>query len=555
MDYKELDIFQKEKFQLYSKTRDRHFRFIRYNGRNYDEIVSFIHGLSPNTEIWPEERLKVGTLYNYSGRDYKMGYVDRTNLRGVIVNNPFIICENGQEIPLALNRDEAVSYLSLSSKHAVFCPQKALATFKMDLNDGKLYEYSKDHPKGIDREKLPLDEFYICSEPVKDFSYNAEFDIDRHELIITYQFKNLVENFEKTKYYINRLCIQSRHKLIFEPTWDNWKTRYVLSQPCLNSWDLMDVLKRLHSMVFDDMGDRKQLDAIKIGNHPFVKDLKDFFDYFVLGKMKSETVEKKLLLYYNSTDRPACANDFENLQKGLYEDFRIFLNEIFARLNESKSKTVIIQQDDNGNVHNRDIQFADYLSEYKGCMCTFSHFKRNNNIESGYDYYCDKVDYVEIKEEGVIQVDSDSNLFLGKYLIPKKWGFKEGESIKITQIRPNKKQSPYKGIAVEYDRQDIKENNYEKSEFLKYILLPDPAKKIEFLIYLHEQLVGMEGQQAVYICRAAILANLIYDRTPNTAFTKEFGKIFKQQQYSEYGKSQYKGEIKTVLRHYFERWQ
>ena len=64
MDYSEINIYQYQKFTLLSKKRgNRSFRFIRYDGNNYDEVVSFLTEKSPNTRAWPVERLVPGGLY------------------------------------------------------------------------------------------------------------------------------------------------------------------------------------------------------------------------------------------------------------------------------------------------------------------------------------------------------------------------------------------------------------------------------------------------------------------------------------------------------------
>lgn len=55
MQYEKINIYKKDKFELYSLLRDRSFRYIRYTGHNYNEIIEYIRGVSPNTTIWPEE--------------------------------------------------------------------------------------------------------------------------------------------------------------------------------------------------------------------------------------------------------------------------------------------------------------------------------------------------------------------------------------------------------------------------------------------------------------------------------------------------------------------
>ena len=91
MDFEKKNIFSLTKFELGSKTRNRRFRFIRYTGSNYSEIVSYIHEISPNTEIWPESVLVIGNLYNYSGRDFRMNYVDDLGVRAVIVGKATLV--------------------------------------------------------------------------------------------------------------------------------------------------------------------------------------------------------------------------------------------------------------------------------------------------------------------------------------------------------------------------------------------------------------------------------------------------------------------------------
>jgi len=163
-DYNLINIYTKEKFTLYSSTRNKRFRFIRYTGNNYSEIVSYIKEISPNTYIWEESLLRRGTLYGYSGRTSLFEPVLEHNIRTVIANNPYLVTESGDIVSLKLTNEEALDYLKLNRRNRVFCYEDILAAFYYNPDLYSLIAIDQNHPKGISCSELPKDkEWYIGS--------------------------------------------------------------------------------------------------------------------------------------------------------------------------------------------------------------------------------------------------------------------------------------------------------------------------------------------------------------------------------------------------------
>lgn len=56
------------RFALYRRIVDREFRFCRFDGRAYDELVAYLKNGNTNVFIPPASELKAGELYNITGR-------------------------------------------------------------------------------------------------------------------------------------------------------------------------------------------------------------------------------------------------------------------------------------------------------------------------------------------------------------------------------------------------------------------------------------------------------------------------------------------------------
>lgn len=541
MDYNELNVFEKEKFQLHSDVRNRDFRYIRYIGQDYNQFVAYIQELSKNTEVWPIEWLKKGTLYTFSGRDFKMGYVDEIGLRATVVNNPYLITSDGKQ-HLALTKEQAEEYLRQSPSHTVFCPENALATYKINKEgDNIFYEYSDKHPKGIDRSNaLPDTYYYICNRTLKpklSSCYSSEYI--NGELFIKLRLDRIVEEMEKKKYLINDYYIRERSKCIFNPSWKNWKNRNDLYQRCLNKFNACNIIRILWSELFDETKNKNEnmLKTINAREHEFVKTVEALNTYYNYNGSKSKMIEDLFLRYFNCVDDPRCASDYENLQIGLYNDFLSFLSELLDRCKVKKAR---IELDDNGILHCSDTQLSNVFSEYRGCVCLLNFKSQKKNKENNrYKYFCDSLDYVEIKPyEGIVEADADSIFYTGEYRFHKYHKVDEDSRVIVKRIRPiiSNNKRPYRAMIEDYIIcESVEYVQYEGSDFLKNIVIGDQKKKMVFLDFLHKQYEDSKPSDFACIIRASEM-NDILNHPSYPDIKKEFGDKCSQQIYSKYTK-------------------
>ncbi|WP_304379543.1 hypothetical protein, partial [uncultured Parabacteroides sp.] len=63
------DFSKSTKFELYRRKDNRSFRFIRYDGKNYDELYEFLQDKDNSVLIPPSKRLYPGKLYNVNGKN------------------------------------------------------------------------------------------------------------------------------------------------------------------------------------------------------------------------------------------------------------------------------------------------------------------------------------------------------------------------------------------------------------------------------------------------------------------------------------------------------
>lgn len=536
MNYGNLNIFKKDKFELGSKNRKETFRFIRYNGANYDEIVNYIHELSPNTVIWPEDRLKPGYLYNYSGRNGEMSNVDDVQLRAVIVNNPYLIESNGNRTSIMLTKKQATEYLEQSEIHAVFYADSALSTYKRNNKNQKIKVYNREHPKGYEILELHEDqEYYICSNICSHPEYYiCRYEKDLHNLSISVNVYRYVDKMEELKYLINNSFLTIKDKYFFTPSINYWNNYKTLSKNCMNSRMLNEIVRTIASIVFNSTDNLRTIKEARLDKHEFIKTLtiaKDH-DYDNKDNIPQELID--IIIKYTSNDDFYCPNDYHTFQIRLYSDFIDFLNNILESVRKPKSG--IIHVDEISDiVCCSGTQLSPNYKKFKGLKCSFCEYTLNTNhsLPNSITYYCKKIDYVFLEKEGTVCIDDNEKLYIDCYKFPKHTTVKVGDYVKITKIRPlnehngrnSNNPNPYIGLVIDYT---LPTKN--KSEFLKHILIKEDLKKEEFLAFLHNKIKGFRNTEAAKIIIAGREAGLISKEVTFLDINREFNKIINVKQ-------------------------
>ena len=78
------------KFELYRKKDNRMFRFIVYDGKNYDCLCDYLQFNNENVGIPQESKLQIGAMYNINGK-HQFIQVDRSMLTYILGMNSYII--------------------------------------------------------------------------------------------------------------------------------------------------------------------------------------------------------------------------------------------------------------------------------------------------------------------------------------------------------------------------------------------------------------------------------------------------------------------------------
>lgn len=530
MDFERINIYNLTKFELGSKTRNKRFRFIRYTGDNYSEIVSYIHEVSPNTEIWPEEVLAIGTLYNYSGRDFRMNYVDEIGIRAVIVNNPFIII-NEEWIPLALDNKQAEQYLEKNVYNCVFRPNKPFSTYKKDSGRKCVIEYNpNEHPKGLDFVNLqPNVEYYICDAALeKCDSYSYRFDEDYHELQFSPIISLMVENIEKLKYEINACSVSVRNCEFFTLSWDNWKKREIMSKRCLKPEHFKSIVEVIHSALLEETQENgvlgKRLVNHKLNNHDFIQDTKELMSCSFNGVTSTECQQRLFLKYLNNSDGPYCPNDYQKLQIGLYEDYISFLEDISAKTRKAKEGR--IQEDDEGKLFCCDVEISAIFSLFKGCKCKITQYEENCVNKEAYKYFCKIIDSVCINRKGVVELNKKGSKVILNFLVPDNFDVKVGDNVTVTEVRPDihNKRGLYDGVVLNLKKEEDGDKTFTDSPVFKYIKVKDAHKLLRFL---HEFLPKKKDcKTRILTIRAASMLSLISKDLTYSPYNMEFPKMF-----------------------------
>lgn len=85
-----MDFSKLLKFELYRRKDNRNFRFIVYDGKNYEELYRFLQNNDEDIIIPIESKLKTGVMYNINGEN-KFIKIDKKTIDAIIAGNSYVV--------------------------------------------------------------------------------------------------------------------------------------------------------------------------------------------------------------------------------------------------------------------------------------------------------------------------------------------------------------------------------------------------------------------------------------------------------------------------------
>lgn len=469
-DYLIRDLYCKDKYTLRSIARKRQFNFIKYNGNNYEQVCAFIHEGSPNTRIIPENKLRVGSVYTYSGKTFKMFRVFVQYLRCVIASNPYLVTENGEWLPLALKHQDAVDYLKMNRHHKIFAYEDILATYKYNPDFESFIVYDREHPKGVAINDLPdFHEWYIGGDDdihrfYKD--YKVCYQKALHIVDFRLDFNNLVETLEMKRYIINKQLHIKGRPVMFNVSWENYARRKALYTTCLNENQFKTFVDALYNIIYEETRGDSKVNKQTLGPyaaHPFtlvVGELRNYYnhaqDTYVLPESRARySIDKIFLKYLEQSGGPQTPNDYAELQSRLLSEYEHFLTIIINAQKEKNRIKATIKEDDYGNLSCGKILLNNRYRFLRGCTAIIEQYEINPNekTKESYLYSCRHVTCVIIMKKGVICKDNEGTYYVDRYILKESAAADLGKEVLIKSIRPFRRDvmdSIYFGEVKEY---------------------------------------------------------------------------------------------------------
>ncbi len=440
MDYSEINVYQYQKFTLLSKKRgNRSFRFIRFDGNNYDEVVSFLTEKSPNTRAWPVERLVPGGLYTVSPRTFKFNQVFERDIRCVIASSPFLH-KGARVVPLSLTNLEAMEYLKQNPQHRVFSYENILVAYTYDPSRSELLVWSYQHPKGmVAGSSLPAGQEWFIGAKDGIENLNFELRVNRedalHLVSCFFNTKDYADNIESLIYSINDTLARRKKRLVFKPSWEYYLRYQNLINECNSEHQFSVFVNTLYSILYEEtkgkdpmsselpstgytLGEFKQDDFYKT-----VGELRNYYDhgrseYTIVWKNRKQSADSSFQKYLGHDLGPQSPEDYCILQMQLLNDFRDYLKKIDSYQKSSFTVSGIIMQDDNCNYYCGQVLLSKSAERYRGCEATIVNYKPNNNYytQTQYQYYCPLPQTVNYQVTGIAQYDNKGVMFVDRYV-------------------------------------------------------------------------------------------------------------------------------------------
>ncbi len=485
MDYSELNIYNKDKFVLRSEIRKMQFPFIRYNGSNYKDLVSFIASASPNTRIPAAKKLKIGQLYSFSRKQFRFIPVSIHDLRFVIASNPYLVTSEGESIPLALEYQQAVDYLKENRHHKLFAYEDILATYKYIPEHDFFKMFDRTHPKGVALKELPkFTDWYIGGDDEVNHLWCSMKVIKKealHMVDARPDFEDVVDILDSVKYSINKsLHVQGRH-IMFNVNWEDYARRRTLKHTCHNVHEFKSFISALYSIVFDETDNES---FREFANESIVRIVEGFHSHYDLGKnivhsSNSDwpfSIDQIFQMYLEHNLGPHEPDDYSKLQEGILIDFHAFLEKIHESIREKMKIVGTICQDDFGNLYCGKALLHQRFKCYCGCKCEITTYTKNVDESLGqFPFYCDSLNSVAINRTGVISQDEEGTFFLDKFIFNDSVADQLGKRVQIRLIQPfDWPRGQYLGEVLDYALPEDLEQERMPQESKDTIVVTDP---------------------------------------------------------------------------------
>ena len=460
MDYSEIDIYNKDKFILHSEIRNMDFPFIRYKGNNYEELNTFITSFSPNTVIDPNV-LKSGELYTYSAKYFTLQHVPISELRCVIASNPYLVKDNGDCIPLALDRNQAEAFLKENRHHKMFTYENILETYTYSPERSAYMVYNRQHPKGMVSNQLP--EYYEWYIGRSDYSFHCwknpvpEYDEAHHLVHVRPSFDELVRQIEKEEYKINKKRSMQGLPILFPRPLNSWSRHNKLIKVCLNKGAFKVFLSNFY-FVIEPMKSGSPSTTKTLSEYAdseFIKTVKILYDFYNLGEVSDDnSTSQAFQKYLEHNQGPNMPNEYAKLQEGILTDYLAFLRNIQNTLTKKLTISGKICQDEQKNLYCGKAILPNTFYPFRGCQCKITSLTKNNDAStnSQYPYFSNKLDSVDIYRKGTISKDKEGTMHVEEFILNGTADEHIGDDIMIRAVRPfAKPRGGYLGEVIEFD--------------------------------------------------------------------------------------------------------
>lgn len=455
-----INVYDLENFELYSQTRDKSFRFVKFTGGNYAFLKEYLMNGRENLDIWPKKRLKRNYYYTI-GRNLTFQEVELLDLRCCIASNPFLVTEEGR-IPLFFDIEKARTYLQLDKQNCVFCYDEvendSLTSIKnlyrYDQEQNSYFLYNQYHKRGFSLRELPdSKEWYVGN--FQDGLITSQRDLravptrENHSVRFDVDFPMMADKIRKAIYEINKLRDDINEPIVFNPSWEDYERFRVIGTAATNTNDLNNFATKLYNIIYEETkNDGKNRAQLPLKDHKFVTIVNELRNYFAHGRSEYEEQEGLSISdicenYSLGSSIPEDLSGLNKMQEGILQDFILFLGELYNYVKKNAKIKGRILCDSEGDMYCGSVLFPDEFQQYVNCYCQISVEHRTENKDARtshkYKYYCNQPDFIDLskKIEGIICIQDNKPLCQG-IMLPENLINHEGMPIIISKIRSYK---------------------------------------------------------------------------------------------------------------------
>lgn len=426
-----INIYDLKYFELYSEKRNRSFRFALYDGTNYQEIVEYIHGISPNTIAWDESLLQKNKYYSFSGRDFSFQEIPKWELRPCIASNPFLV-QDDVKVPIYMSYEEAVSYLMQSASNRVFAFESIADTYTYNSQDKCFVIYNTDHHRGLSLNELPkYKEWYAVTADRLHLLFehiDAKYVYSSHQVHFDFGLRQKADSIIDLIYEINHITVHSSYKkCIFNASWEDTRRYRTLYKTCLHDHQFRAFVSVLYNYIFEETKGKnenghkvnRELLPQTFRHDEFVLHVNEFRNFYSHGQDEYETTylsSTDLFNLYINSSFPRIEADYETLQTKLLDGFITFLNKLKEYLTLNSLVEGIICLDDSDNVHCSNVLLPKELAVWGGYKCAIKHKVKNeiHTLKGSYPFFS-RFPLIFVSIKGFIQLESYDSYSLNEY--------------------------------------------------------------------------------------------------------------------------------------------